>query len=1189
MTIIASSIKFRQSQRMTDFPDGGGRMSSVEIVDNAMNNVFPDLSTLNAVVGNVGLRKLFLQVDTATTDTYLGPFVFLTDPPADPLVHVTLFSTGSVTDLRADARDYVEAYRTKGPRTQFTLYSSHLAGQATIQVFCREEIPTPDIGDVFCLSVEAAGYPAAEQYVRVREVLSRMTVTFEDGSGEFKRDVLLIAITSSLAGDFVGQEEVRRNSADNNPPTKVRRTQVASAARYFTVKPLVASANAGDVTVTISTPYIPLVPASQAETPLTDQLAGLGNVAMIQSGLTDSLQFSGNVTGAAAVEVVRHFGTPYKRRSLQVSVGAVALRDDGSGNVVAVNPADLGWSGTADYQVGSFSIAKDSGFAAMVSATATPAGAVLEQGFTLATDITATSRQQTYVFQLPTLPAPGTILFEYRALGRWIRLTDTGAGTLTGAAGEGSATATYATGTIAATLGALPDVDSSLQVSWGTDVRAHNSSGDVIVPTPRYRQALAHQGIVPGSLSIAWLSGGVAKSATVAASGAISGDMSGLADHAAAIAEFSTIYAPDTTFTYSYTYADPTDFISETFTPTAAGGAVSITLTQAPVAANSVAASWNVAYDVSPSVLLGLQEQRNYGVGDNGAGGWTNALPGTNTINYTTGAVVLTVEATDNRWIPNWAFRRNTTTGATCAYIESWEIANVGAQFEPGTPLVISYMRAGATTHAHSEDHGLPPLRIYLGAGAPGPAVPGSLRFTFRGRTYHDRGGTLVYDVSSVTNAGTVGGSYDYSTNYATITAVGAGNSNTVSVASMLTRFVDPGVSGVVFRAPAAPLREGSFTVRATTRTGDLLVGNADVNGNITGDRMKGKVRWETGQAQVMFGELVTAAGNEGQDWYDPAFVVGGQIWRPLQVDPSSIFFGTVVFRSIPADPSIIGIDPVRLPVDGRVVGYQPGDVLVLHHTQTTAVASPVAGAIHDLGRLNVSLIEVHDAAGVPILSTWYTLNLNAGTLTWANPLNLSAYTMPVRIRDRIEHAVQCSDVQVTGQIGLQAALPRAFPAGSLLSSAIPVGDMQARYTNLFDQQTYQPGVWSDVVSGTPAAASYNDVNYPIEVDNRGAIDERWAIVFTSPGVVNVIGETVGQVITGASIAADIQPVNPVSGTPFLTIRAAGFGGGWAAQNVLRVNTVSATRPFWAARTRLQGEITQDADSVRIQAYGNAH
>jgi hypothetical protein len=307
-------------------------------------------------------------------------------------------------------------------------------------------------------------------------------------------------------------------------------------------------------------------------------------------------------------------------------------------------------------------------------------------------------------------------------------------------------------------------------------------------------------------------------------------------------------------------------------------------------------------------------------------------------------------------------------------------------------------------------------------------------------------------------------------------------------------------------------------------------------------------------------------------------------------VDPGSVFFGTVVYRSIPVDPALVGIDPVRLPSDGRVLGFNPGTPGVVSHTQVTSIASPVAGAVTDLGRERIAFIDIYDSATppAPIEDVWYTIDLDAGTVTWADPLNLSAYTLPVIIRDRIQDIALISDVQITGEVSFASPVTHDYPAGAILSNALSHGDMQARVTNLFDQATYSAGVWADVVDGSPAGASYNDVTYPPDVSNDSAIDERWAIVFTSTTNVNVIGESVGQILQ-TTITGDIAPVNPVSGEPYFTLAADGWGSGWSAGNVLRFNTVSATKPIWAARVTLPGEITVDEDAVRIQSYGNAN
>jgi len=84
MTISATDIKMRQSQRLTDNPDGGGRMVQTEIVDGQMNNLFPDIGDEERTTGRATLRKLFVHVDTPTTDVLKDAIGVLVDPPDEP-------------------------------------------------------------------------------------------------------------------------------------------------------------------------------------------------------------------------------------------------------------------------------------------------------------------------------------------------------------------------------------------------------------------------------------------------------------------------------------------------------------------------------------------------------------------------------------------------------------------------------------------------------------------------------------------------------------------------------------------------------------------------------------------------------------------------------------------------------------------------------------------------------------------------------------------------------------------------------------------------------------------------------------------------------------------------------------------------------------------------------------------------
>ena len=109
MTILSGDIKLLASQRLTDTPDGGGRVTGHEIVSGEHNSLFPDVSDLDRAYGVVNLRKAFLAVQTDDTDTYYGANTTVLLPPSDPSVGLCLMSTGDHHDTRAEARDVLPA------------------------------------------------------------------------------------------------------------------------------------------------------------------------------------------------------------------------------------------------------------------------------------------------------------------------------------------------------------------------------------------------------------------------------------------------------------------------------------------------------------------------------------------------------------------------------------------------------------------------------------------------------------------------------------------------------------------------------------------------------------------------------------------------------------------------------------------------------------------------------------------------------------------------------------------------------------------------------------------------------------------------------------------------------------------------------------------------------------------------
>ena len=157
------------------------------------------------------------------------------------------------------------------------------------------------------------------------------------------------------------------------------------------------------------------------------------------------------------------------------------------------------------------------------------------------------------------------------------------------------------------------------------------------------------------------------------------------------------------------------------------------------------------------------------------------------------------------------------------------------------------------------------------------------------------------------------------------------------------------------------------------------------------------------------------------------------------------------------------------------------------------------------------------------------------------------------------------------------------------MSSAVVYGDLQARTKNIFTQRTWNSSSpnWSDERLGDDTTAQYNLLNYPIQIDNKGAIEGKWAIVFTSQSSFQIVEEALG-IIGAGSVSTNAAPVNPETATPYWTIAADGWGSGWSTGNVLRFDTEGALAPLWLVRTTLAGQGTRQDDQFTLQVRGDA-
>jgi hypothetical protein len=501
--------------------------------------------------------------------------------------------------------------------------------------------------------------------------------------------------------------------------------------------------------------------------------------------------------------------------------------------------------------------------------------------------------------------------------------------------------------------------------------------------------------------------------------------------------------------------------------------------------------------------------------------------------------------------------------------------------------MVVEYRTGTGSVHSASETFQPGIVELDLCPYTTQFVVVGSVRFTWMGTTYVDFEGILYRGRTGV-DPGIASGVMDYVKGIAFMTDyVVSGDPTSLTVSSLWTANRPGTIATVVFTTQIAPLKPGGLVLSVVDMTGTQLVITGAIDGSVSGPHAHGQIDYETGQCEVSFGDYVLDSGLTAAEklewWYDANDIrTDGKIWKPWPVDPSTLRYNCVAYAYLPLDAGILGLDPVRLPQDGRVPIFRPGSFAVVGHTGEVGPATVINGQVINCGRPRLSRVRVIDLNGA-VINTGYTANLEAGTITVND---ITGWTQPVVFEHRVEDMAMVSDVDIGGKISFTRQITHEYPVpGSYLSSALVAGDLRARVSLMFDQVTWG-NVWSDVVSGSAATGTFNQVGNPIEVVNSGALDERWAVVFTSTTAFNVMGEHVGVIATG-NTSTDCSPINPASGTPYFTIPALGWGLGWATGNVMRFNTIGSYFPVWVARTIQQGPETVPNDSFTLLIRGD--
>lgn len=1189
MTITSNDIKLFQAQDNTDNDSGGGSRTNTEIVDGDVNNLFPDISRIDTVSGDVALRKIFPTVTTDNRDVYYGAHSMIRKPPTDPKVSALIFHTDDPNDTRIEAQDKIESYVVASYKEEFWLYGNHVAGAKTATFLQNIESQPPNVGEVYLLKDGVD-----EQYIRITSVdIQELTLVYSWGNTptSYIRRRILCVIDQALEFAFVGSSFHPSGQIDNTANTWA--TQVADAAKFYSTKVLAENALTGDSVVKVDSIFEQLVPASKKQTPLVNKSAMVQGVGLIGTGNLHS-QIYGSTIG-----VPIQLGFPVTPNSI-TKVADTRYIDDGNGNIIDTSNNDI-IVGSIDYKEGVITQNFVSGGVAVAFEIATIFDSNIQ--FSGEIKITQENTGNVFVSRLSPLPSMGDLYIDYRSNGKWYRLSSTanriaGNETIGGdsAIGAGSLNDNNdGTGTVSVTFASTPDIDSSVIFSWGSAERLTERENfindevgvEVVIP-------LGQVGIDPLSFVMQVYGGNyglknvtsLADGTLVDASNKIKGRLDVITGEVV-IDESASNRLPalnSQNVIIDFNYSDQ-----------AAAGAGEIKT----VVASRTAAVDQLQFGVEGSGALLIQLGESVRISSVaielhvGELGWRNVYRGEVIALRSNSAGQLIKSGTNQVWgtvsangdinftFPSYTVRGMVSGsplyfggGATAPVYENntayKKVSNASSLNKD--EVTIKYTTGADPSAALS--HNITDKMENIATVEIGtlPNVVGSVVFELNNLTFNTKN-SVVYD-----NNGLQVGVIDDSTGDISMPYYADLGVMQFEVSKLFTDDInedDDLINSYVFKTAATKLTTSSFQLSYESANG-IYIATSDGNGVITGtdiDSVNSYVDTLTGMASIVFTSPVI---------------------------PQSIKYDAVAESSLPLDPELLGLNPVRLPSDGRVPVFKAGYHLIIFNEVTTVTtnATPLSNDVETLARSGQAHIEVIDANGKRLDPLQYVADRVAGTVTFSPTLVLQdkylvALTAPFSIVDRVEDMLLATDVQINGLITLSAGLSRDYTQGTTkVASALVWGDTGARVYNLFAQEIWDGGnpVWDDNRIGDNTTAQYDNINSPIQIDNESSTAGRWAVIFKSSTTVDVVHEKLGVVQSNVSISIDdISPINPATGEPYFTMFKEGFGGGWVTNNVIRLNTDSGDNNAWIIRTVQSGALSELTDSIDIEVRGDAN
>lgn len=1214
MTIKNEDLIINKPERMTQFDDGGGKITGLLLQNNKSNEIFGDVTAIDRVSGKIEYGKLFASVKTygdkvfdeegnpingadgqqiITQETLQSAGVIITKNPEDPNIHALLFSTDDHYDEVSEIKSRIESHMIKATRISGELVGRQPAGSKSIRIAQNVSARAPSAGDTVFIIQDEEKITEISEPIKIEKV----TISTEDVMiqvGNDLRPVKMNMINMSLyyplihsydGGEITGNDSVTKRAF-------LRSAQISDATIYKGAKQLKEETAIGDLRVKIDSPFGQLAPPSEGQANIVDMQAGTDMSPLIASGGSSSLSTPEPMGAGSSF----FLGIGVLPDTLKINYSGGVLVDVG-GQIKAGETV----VGTINYRTGLllFSISSPifNGSKTITFDVATTPPKNISQ--TEAIRVSENNRSDTYNINLFPIPEPGGLFVDYIAMGQRYRLIDRGDGILE-SDGAGVGTINYKTGSVSCTFAAIVDANTSVVFSFANKVDYMNRGKDYqngTIPAQdlraKFKKELKGKHILRGSVVLKYKNN-KGDEITVRDDGAgkfKNNEMDGDIDYINGIIELFFVVLPGKGAVISVEYEEAgSDTVK---TESLSGYAVSIGSQRVQLESTNIRPrSVRIEFNIQAQ-----KDDKNFGVNlmsttitayDDGNGKLlTSDNKDAGTVDYETGILNIKTAQQAVFWVPQYSHRprqENDSQSKWGIYAYQYETLwgmppSDGSQF-----IDIKYAVKGDDSSGR-EDLNADSYSLNLTPTFQEHIVPGSVLFNFGGRQYYDVDGALYADMNKTTGAGSYSGLINYQSGELTLLGWNIGESPNIKVISLLTMLNYVPISGIDFIIPTAPIRPGSLMIRATREDGVRLEATANENGEIKAPSMQGKVDNKTGIVSVDFGQYVDVVGNEGEEWFDPSNIEGDKIWQPFLVMIETIKYNVVSTIFSPVDPKVLGISLVLLPIDGRVQIFRSGDLVVLHETyQQIFPINVPAGHVVKFGIELIDEIWAEDANGKRVDCKKFEIDQKKGEMKIIDN-DFTGYEMPITGFALIEEENSVTDAQITGVISLRKPIRHKFTKNAMISGLMYIGNMQARYNSLFEQSTWKTDEWSDIPNGRPNWR-YNDQDYPLIVTNADTVKERWALLFYSPTEFRIYGENLGLIGVG-STSSDCVPINQNTGAPYFRLKKQGWGqGGQAAGNVLRFNTIAANQPFWITRSVVPSDEVAKSDSFSFRFRG---